>query len=130
MCKHLLLIVGVICVGKIAAAGETPVDRFDTTPKFKGAKVDSGIAARQLADKQYFIKLRDLEYGVLANEGVRSVSIIKLGYNIPDFANKGERIWEVRILAWEELRSIIWINPTTAKVRFLAGPWEGEVGEK
>jgi hypothetical protein len=63
---------------------------------------------------------------MLATEGVRSVAIIKLGYNIPDFANKSERIWEVRILLdGEEVRSIIWINPTTAKVRFLTGPWEG-----
>ena len=128
MWKHLLLIVGVICVGKIAAAGETPVDGFDTTPKFKDAKVESGIAARVLADKQYVLKM---ESHVLANEGIHSVSIVKLGYNIPEFANKGERIWEVRVLAYQdEMRSIIWINPTTAKVRFLTGPWEGQVGKK
>jgi len=131
MYRYLLLIVGVICVGNIAAASETPIDIFDKTPKFKDAKVESGIAARVLADKQYVLKFRDMESGVLATEGVRSVSIIKLGYNIPDFAKKGEKLWEVRILLdGEELRSIIWINPTTAKVRFVSGPWEEEADKK
>jgi hypothetical protein len=127
MWKHLLLIAGVICVGEIATADETPINIFDKTSKFEGSEVASPNAARELALKEY---LRKME-AMLANEGIRSVSIVKLGYNIPEFANKGERIWEVRVGAYlDEFRSIIWINPTTAKVRFLTGPWEERVDKK
>ena len=47
-----------------------------------------------------------------------------LGIDVPKFASKGDRIWEVRyILMNGELRVIAWINPKTADVYFVIGPW-------
>lgn len=61
---------------------------------------------------------------LLATESVQDIRIIKLGYELKDFATKGQEIWEARVKTLDdELRAIIWINPNTEKVCFIAGPW-------
>ena len=99
-------------------------DNMDLSPlSIEGTKIASETEAKNLARVSYVKKMGTQ---LMAEEGVHQVTIVTLGYNIPDFAQRGEKIWEVRVMSFfgRELRSIIWINPRTEKVRFVCGPWE------
>lgn len=96
--------------------------------RIEGTKVPSEAEAKRLARNSYVEKMGTR---LMAEEGVQSLTIITLGYNVPGFANKGERIWEARVMAFfdRELRAIIWVNPRTEKVFFVCGPWETKSAE-
>jgi hypothetical protein len=97
-------------------------DLSDPPLRIEGTKVSTEVDAKDLGFKAYMQKMR-LE--VTATEGVRNIDIITLGYDVSNFAKKGERIWEVRVRNLEgELRAIMWINPGTEKVYFGCGAWE------
>ena len=90
--------------------------------EIKGTKIESEIKAKRIAFDSYF---RKMQLKVSATEGVQDISIITLGFDITDFAPKGEKLWETRIKTIEgELRAIIWINPKSEKVYFVIGPWK------
>lgn len=92
--------------------------------QIKDARVASERAARHVAFSSYVEKMR---LNVSATEGARKVAIIRLGYDMPQFASRGEQLWEVRVLTLEgELRAILWVNPKTEDVAFVAGPWIGD----
>lgn len=91
-----------------------------------GAKVATQASAKQVAFDAYAKKMHA---NVLANEGVRTIVIVTLGYDVRDFAAKGERVWETRVMTIDgSLRAIIWINPSSGKIHFVCGPWEERAG--
>lgn len=105
-------------------AGETvhPLIKLEPPLEIAGAKVAKEADARCIAFDAYIKKMR-LE--VLATEGVRSVKVMKLGYDIPGFAKQGEPLWEARVMTLnDELRAILWINPHSEAVYFVVGPWK------
>lgn len=117
-----------VTVLSILAASLTSTARDLSLPKLqiKGAKVAMESDAKRIAFDHYVKKMK---MNVLANESVKEISIIKLGYSIHNFAAKGDFIWEARILTLEgELRAVIWVHPDTEKVFFVSGPWEGGIG--
>ena len=86
-----------------------------------GAEVSEQNDAKHIAFDGYVKKMRAQ---VLATESVQNISVITLGYDVPRFASKGDRIWEARIMTIEqELRAIIWVNPKTKAVHFVCGSW-------
>jgi hypothetical protein len=90
--------------------------------EIEGTKIATEGEARHFAFKQY---VEQMKGNILAEETVRIAAIIKLGYDLPGFANKGELIWDTRLLTLEnELRGIIWVHPNTKKVRFVTGVWD------
>lgn len=88
----------------------------------EGAKIATAGEARHFAFKQYVKRLKG---NILAEETVRQTTIVKMGYDMPGFANKGDLIWESRVLTLEdELRGIIWVHPSTERIRFVIGVWD------
>ena len=110
-----LAMCGIVSMGKDLASPPLQIE---------GTKLPTQSDAKRVAFEAY-VKKMNLE--ILAEEGVREreIAIVTLGYDVRDFAAKGERIWEVRVLTIEgRLRSIVWINPNTEKVYFICGPWD------
>ena len=107
-----LLICGTYCTGRDLYAPPLQID---------GAKVETEISAKQIAFNNY---IKKMEGGISATESVYDISIVVIGYNVGDFARKGDQIWEARIADKQELRAIIWINPHTEQTYFLCGPWK------
>ena len=92
-----------------------------------GAMVSTQANAKQIAFEAY---AKQMHAEVLFNEGIQTIAIVTLGYVVRDFATKGERIWEARVMTIDgSLRAIIWVNPNSARVHFVCGPWE-EKAEK
>jgi hypothetical protein len=48
------------------------------------------------------------------------VGAASLGFDVPDFASAGDRVWEVRIYERGALSAVIWVNAETGRPRFLA----------
>jgi hypothetical protein len=95
--------------------------------RIEGAKVSAQADAKRIAFEAYAKKMRA---EILANESVQDIAIVTLGYDVRDFAAKGERIWETRVLTIEgRLRAIIWVNPRSESVHFVCGPWEEKTSE-
>ncbi len=114
----LLAMLGFGLIQPLAAAR----DLSATILEIKGAKVATQAEAKQIAFDHYTKKMKA---NILAIEGVKGISIVTLGYNIPGFASKGDKIWEIRILTIEnELRSILWVHSETGKVYFVIGNWD------
>lgn len=120
MSKFIIILTCLVGLGLVAGARDL------TAPPLKidGAKVSTQAEAKRLAFDGY---VKKMQASVLATESVRDIAIIKLGYDVTDFAAKGEKLWEARVKTLEdELRAIIWINPNTEKVHFVVGPWGSE----
>lgn len=108
-----LLTLGVDAMGRDLSAPPLQIE---------GAKVSLQADAKRIAFEAYAKKMRA---EILANESVQDIAIVTLGYDVRDFAAKGERIWEARVLTIEgRLRAIIWVNPRSEGVHFVCGPWE------
>ena len=90
-----------------------------------GAKISKADDASRIAIGAYLHKMR----GISAYEAPDNPSIIKLGFDVPDFAKSGDKIWEVRIFltmtadGTHVLRAILWVNPNTENVQYICGPW-------
>ena len=95
--------------------------------EIEGAKVSTENEASEIAMKAYFHKAG----GILALEGHGVPSIITLGFDIPDFGEKGDKVWEVRFhhMFWE-LRAILWVHSETEEVYFVIGHWIENSKEK
>lgn len=97
-------------------------DLLAVSPQIEGAKIATEGEARHFAFKQYVKRMKG---NILAEETVRQTTIVKMGYDLPGFANKGDLIWESRVLTLEdELRGIIWLHPNSEKVHFVTGVWD------
>ena len=108
-----LFVMGVNTMGRDLAAKPLQIE---------GAKVSAQADAKRIAFEAYVKKMRA---EILANEGVQDMAVVTLGYDVPGFAPKGERIWEVRVLTIEGgLRAILWVNPRSEDVHFVCGPWK------
>jgi len=89
--------------------------------RIEGARLSIQVGAKVLARSAYNKKVGESS---IENDQVGDPSVITLGYAIPGFAGRGERLWEARVTTPDnELRSILWLNPHTEQVRFLIGPW-------
>ena len=87
--------------------------------EIKGAKVSTESQARTLARDAYF-KRTFRDYGISTTEDIADVSIIKIGFNIPCFANKGYTLWEARAIDLAQwLFAILWINSQTGQIKFI-----------
>lgn len=110
-----LLVMGVNTMGRDLAAKPLQIE---------GTKVSAQADAKRVAFAAY---LKKMKIEILAEEGVREreITVVTLGYDVPGFASKGERIWEARVLTIEGgLRAILWVNPRSEDVHFVCGPWE------
>jgi len=89
--------------------------------QIEGTKVSEQNEAKHIAFEGYVKKMRTQ---ILSTESVQDISVITLGYDIPLFASKGDRLWEARVMTIEqELRAIIWVNPKTKAVHFVCVPY-------
>ena len=118
MSRLITLLMCLVCLSMVAIAR----DLTGPSLEIKGTKIGSKTEAKRVASDSYF---RKMQLNVSAMEGVQDISIIKLGFDITDFATKGEKLWEARVMTLEgKLRAIIWINPKTEKIHFVIGPWK------
>lgn len=83
---------------------------------------------RKLANEAYANKMGTQ---LMAEESVQCITPIFLGYDIPNFAQRGEMLWEARVMAFldRELRAILWINPFTEHIHFVCGPWDIDISQ-
>ncbi|MCG8448160.1 MAG: hypothetical protein MI725_01095 [Pirellulales bacterium] len=116
----LVMIVVFTCA---VAMAQSPAD-----PKIqvKGAKISQEADAKRIAFEHYIKKMMA---DVMADEGVYSLSVFKIGYDIPEFATAGDIIWQadIKTLALgleSKLRGIIWVHSGTGKVHFVTGAWD------
>jgi hypothetical protein len=92
--------------------------------KIDGAKIATEDDAFQIASNAYTRKMVTTA-GLRADEGVSAISTITLGFDVPDFAKKGEVVWTAT--AADQLgafRGLMWIHPNTEKVVFVVGAWD------
>ena len=89
-----------------------------------GTMLSQEEEAHRVALKAYFA----LQGGVSATES-DVISIVTIGFDIPNFAKRGEKLWEVRFTEMgmngveRMLRAILWIHPETSAIHALVGPW-------
>jgi hypothetical protein len=123
MNKLITILISFIFLSMVSIAG----DLTPTTLEIEGTKISTEAEAKRFASDNY---IKKMQLNVLATESIREISIIKLGFDIKNFANKGEKLWEARVKTIEgELRAIIWINPKTEKAQFVIGPWQMSTDE-
>ncbi len=90
--------------------------------EIKGAKVSTEAMALQIAFTEY---VKKMQLRVLAQEGVQDVSVVSLGFDIPDFGKTGDKVWETRIGTVDgKLRAILWVHSQSERTLFVIGPWE------
>lgn len=120
------MIKSIISMVLIASTSVMGINIDQSTMIIEGAKISQAAEAKQIARNMYS---RKMGLKLMAEEGVQNISIITLGYNVPGFAQRGELIWEARVMAFfdRELRAILWINPKTEKVHYLCGPWDEDL---
>lgn len=81
----------------------------------RGVRVSTEAEAKKIAVDAYFKKTGGLR-GV---QTAKVVSIHTLDLDIKGFAQKSDRVWEVRIYGPRDLRAIIWVHAQSAKTYFL-----------
>jgi len=103
--------------------------RSYTPLTIENAKLSTEMQAGRFADDCYTKKMKHI---LSATEGVGDTKIVNIGFDIPEFANKGDKIWEVRIveMSGNRLRAILWVNPKSEKIYYVCGPWINESSVK
>lgn len=97
--------------------------------EMKGARVSNASEAKRIATAACE---RKSHFMTLASEGVSTIAIIGLGFEVPKFCASGTTIWEIRFAdlfrpdLLPALRAIIWIHPDSGKTHFLTSPWQSE----
>jgi hypothetical protein len=61
--------------------------------------------------------------GRLAEEGLNIVGLVRIGFKVHDFAEKGDFVWIVRFGTGAGVAQELWISSTTGKVRAVLPPW-------
>ena len=81
-----------------------------------GATVSSESQASEIAFKTFLATVK----GLSATESYPVDYIIRLGFDVPDFGRKGDKVWQVRV--WDMASGttgIIWIHSDTGHARIL-----------
>lgn len=118
MKKLIVLLICTFYLSTFAIARDLTVPGLE----IKGATVSSEDEAKQIAKGAYTKKM---SFNIPADIVFRDVSIITLRFNITNFVNKGEKLWQVNVKTLNnDLEGIIWINPNTEQVYFVFGPWK------
>ena len=65
------------------------------------------------------------------DEGVHEIAVRTLKKDIPGFANKGEQVWEIRVLSLAKLEicSVFLLHPVEDRSYFEYAPWDAKAGE-
>jgi len=96
-------------LGQLKEAREAPL-------KIQGAKVSTEDQAEKIGLEAYFKRMG----GLRALQTAKVVSINKLDFDMKGFAQKGDKVWEIRIVGLSrELSAVIWVHSQTAKTFFL-----------
>lgn len=79
--------------------------------------------AKEIAYVLHLSKMVDQD-DVLIKDSPEQAHLIRVNFNLPNFAEKGDLVWQVRVMNLGQLRSIIWIHTKTADAFAVAGPWD------
>jgi hypothetical protein len=111
---------------RVAAAMERQPGEGDPTSRLRaaatrpihldGAKVDNPGAAVTFAVDAYFARAG----APRSIRSARAVSAERLGFDVPEFAKAGDRVWEARVYEFGTLSAVIWVNAETGGTRFIA----------
>lgn len=65
------------------------------------------------------------------DEGVHEMAVRTLKEDIPGFANKGDQVWEIRVLSLAKLEicSVFLMHPIEDRSYFEYAPWDAKAGE-
>jgi len=58
-----------------------------------------------------FVAKRELGLRIPAMGGIGMEHVMRLGFDIPDFAKRGDRIWECHLGDFGGVLAVIWVNP-------------------
>ena len=81
-----------------------------------GAKVSNPGQAVSASVDAYFARAG----GMRALRSAQIVGSASLGFDVPDFASAGDRVWEVRVYERGTLSAVIWVNAETGRPHFVA----------
>ncbi len=111
---------------RAAAAMERQPGETDLTSRLRaaatlpvhvdGAKVDNPGEAVTIAVDAYFARAG----GSRSIRSAQAIGTARLGFDVPDFAKAGDRVWEVRVYEFGTLSGLIWVNAETGGTRFVA----------
>lgn len=90
--------------------------------ELSGAKVSNVNEAARIAQKEYIERTRNFT----ASEGMGHAIIVELGFVVKDFAQIGDKVWEVRLTNMNSdgqraLRAILWVHSDTGQVHIVCG---------
>lgn len=92
-------------------------------PLSEGVLVAHEEEAKRIAFETHFSKTAEMD-NVQIRDCPEIANFVRVPFEIPDFAIRGEYIWEVRIMNLGQLRSVIWVHPHTASTYSICGPWD------
>lgn len=120
--KYLISLVCFMVLASVALAQDLSAPSLQLT----GSKVAIESDAKRIAFEHYVKKMKA---EVSSYEGISSLSVFKIGYDIPEFATAGDIIWQANIKTLavgleSKLRGIIWVHSRTGKVHFVTGAWD------
>lgn len=120
MARFLIVLMAVMALSRPGDAEDTGhlrrvSESAESSLRIEGAKVSTEDEAKEIAVKAYFKKMR----GLRALQTAKVVSIHRLDVKIRGFAEKGDRVWEVRIYGVRDLSAVIWVHSQSAKTYFL-----------
>jgi hypothetical protein len=111
---------------RVAAAMERQSGEADLTSRllaaaalpthFEGAKVDNPGKAVTVAVDAYFVRAG----GPRSIRSAAAIGAERIGFEVPDFAKAGDRVWEVRVYEFGTLSAVVWVNAETGGTRFVA----------
>ena len=111
---------------RAAAAMERQPGEADPTSRLRrvaslplhldGAKINNPGEAVTVAVDAYFARAG----GKRSIRSAQAISAASLGFDVPDFAKAGDRVWEVRVYEFGTLSGVIWVNAETGRTRFVA----------
>lgn len=98
---------------------------WQASQTIEGAKVPTCQEAKLAGLRAYMEKMKC----VLSAYEDDTVQMLTLGFDVPGFGAKGDKVWEYRVEQMipldfpPRLRAALWIHPHTAKIYYLIGPW-------
>jgi hypothetical protein len=101
---------------------ELPENIEGCTKPIEGLVTREGTA-KEIAYVLHLSKMVDLN-DVLIKDYPEQVRLIRVDFKIPNFAEKGDLVWQVRVMNLGQIRSIIWVHTQTGDAFAVAGPWD------
>lgn len=116
------------CTATVCAQGIFGLETMKEVPimELPHRNVSKAGMAEHLAFQAYLDKME----GIGATEVLNCTGVMVLGFSVDGFAEKEDKVWEVRVLGMEStgyhrtLRAILWVHSDTGKVHYVCGPWE------